>query len=110
MAYDFCRQLVGEGLNPFTNEEIELRKAEAIDGVGSLIGIPHDGSVPLKEKLKGVLKPNERRKLTKQVKKEDPESTYEPKGKPGRPKKFKMPQWKMYKISSRTKQERARSK
>ena len=71
VAYDFCRQLVGEGLNPFTNEEIELRKAEAIDGVGSLIGIPHDGSVPLKEKLKGVLKPNERRKLTKQVKKEE---------------------------------------
>ena len=71
VAYDFCRQLVGEGLNPFTNEEIELRTAEAIDGVGSLIGIPHDGSVPLKEKLKGVLKPNERRKLTKQSKKEE---------------------------------------
>ena len=69
--YDFCRQVAGEGLNAFADEEILLRKAEAIDGVGSVVGVPMDGSIALRRRLDEVLKPGERKKIQKQAKKEE---------------------------------------
>ena len=69
--YDFCRQVAGEGLNAFADEEIELRKAEAIDGIGSVVGVPMDGSIALRRRLDEVLKPGERKKIEKQARKEE---------------------------------------
>lgn len=69
--YNFCKDVVGEGLNAFAEEEILLRNAEAVDGVGSVIGVPMNGTMALKERLGEVLKPGERKKIQKQIKKEE---------------------------------------
>ena len=70
MPYSFCKDVIGEGLNLISDGEKDLRRGEAIDGIQSIIGIPYNVAPEIRKKLKGLVKPGERKRLEKQVARE----------------------------------------